>query len=221
MREEGWKIIIVATSDTHGHLVEVPDGDVLIHAGDATRVGSAKQIEELNEWFGRQMHKHKILVAGNHDFLFERDGEVARKYITNAVYLQDQMVTIDGINIYGSPWVPRFFDWAFMKSRQELESVWDRIPDDVDVLVTHGPPGGILDRVGAQSVGCSALRQRLDGMRKPPRLHVFGHIHEGYGTLQGQRTLFVNACACNKAHDPINPPFRIGINKSGALQLNP
>ncbi len=142
---------IVCLSDTHNcnERIEVPDGDILIHAGDATTVGTHEQIRRFSDWFASLPHPHKVFVAGNHDWLFEKDNDSARSLLDPAiVYLQDSAIEIDGLKIYGSPWQPRFFDWAFNLNRgQEMAEKWAMIPDDIDILITHGPPNGILDLV--------------------------------------------------------------------------
>ena len=207
---------IVCISDTHGKhmgIEQIPDGDVLIHAGDSLGVGGIYQLGLLNEWLGTLPHKHKILIAGNHDWCFQNRPDEARATVTNAIYLEDSGAFIGGFNFWGSPWTPRFHDWAFNLDRgEQLKMIWQRIPDDTDVLITHGPPAGILDTVptptGQEQVGCADLRDRLFEL---PRLkaHVFGHIHEGYGskTWQDKNLLFVNGCTCTSWYQPTNPPI--------------
>lgn len=206
----------VAISDTHGfyHRIDVPDGDILIHAGDITGQGTYEDLEDFNEWLGSLPHKHKIIVAGNHDWCFEWDKERCRKILTNAIYLQDEAIEIEGFKIYGSPWQPEFFQWAFnLKRGAELREKWDLIPNDVDVLVTHGPPWGILDEVAnsqmLRNVGCQDLGDAVD--RVKPKVHVFGHIHEGYGTQQEPETLFVNASINTARYRPIQPAVEFAL----------
>ena len=201
---------IVCVSDTHMQhsRMVVPDGDVLIHAGDSTGRGSEMEILSVNTWLGTLPHKHKILIAGNHDWLFQKSPNLARALIIHATYLQDEEVTIDGVRFYGSPWQPWFFDWAFNLQRgAEIAEKWKLIPDGIDVLITHGPPHGILDRApGDRVVGCEELRKVVDRIK--PQLHVFGHIHSSYGEKAQDGTIFVNACTCPESyalplHDPI------------------
>lgn len=203
---------IVCISDTHSRhdAITIPDGDVLVHAGDATGRGKRAEIEAFDAWLGKLPHKHKVVIAGNHDFAFERDAQ-ARTWIRHATYLQDEEITVAGLRIYGSPWQPRFFDWAFNLDRgRQLGEVWAKIPAGLDVLLTHGPPFGILDRCAdGRQVGCEDL---LEAVRlKRPRLHVFGHIHEAYGTERQGDTTFVNACNCDLAYDPIQAPIIIDL----------
>jgi Icc-related predicted phosphoesterase len=166
---------IVLLSDTHNcnEQISVPDGDILIHAGDATNRGQVDEIADFNEWFSGFPHKHKIFVAGNHDWLFETRPKYARSLLAkNVVYLQDSAVEISGLKIYGSPWQPRFFDWAFNLNRGgEMAEKWKLIPNEVDILITHGPPFGILDETPrGDFAGCEELRKRVEEIR--PQLHV-------------------------------------------------
>ena len=205
---------IVCLSDTHNctHEIEVPDGDILIHAGDATIRGTVDEVAAFNRWFKRLPHPHKIFVAGNHDWLFELDNEQARSLLDpTIIYLQDSSVEIDGVSIYGSPWQPRFFDWAFNLDRgSQMAEKWAMIPDEIDILITHGPPHGILDRTpNGDYAGCEELNKRIEQVR--PAVHVFGHIHLGYGTLQRDGTRFVNACICDEEYAPSNAPIVVDM----------
>lgn len=206
---------VVCLSDTHnrqGHF-DVPDGDILVHAGDLTGRGTLPEVSALDAWFGRLTHPHKIVIAGNHDFLFQEDNALARSLITNATYLQDSAAQVQGLTIWGSPWQPWFHDWAFNLSRGEaLRGKWELIPEETDILLTHGPPMGIRDETAeGEHVGCGDLRDRIAGMSRPPRLHVFGHIHEGYGIERGDRTTYVNASICDRGYRPVNPPIVIDL----------
>lgn len=213
---------IVCISDTHNcnEEIAVPDGDVLIHAGDATTVGSVEQLRAFNRWFAVLPHKHKVFVAGNHDWLFEKDNDLARRLLDpSIVYLQDSSAEIDGLKIYGSPWQPRFFDWAFNLNRgYELAEKWSLIPDDIDVLITHGPPYGILDLVPRQgwdeNTGCEELRKRVEQIAANGRLklHVFGHIHCGYGVHEEFGVKFVNASTCDEQYNATQPPIVIDLD---------
>lgn len=202
---------IVLISDTHGQhdRLEVPDGDILIHAGDISHFGELEDVEAFDAWLAELPHRHKIMIAGNHDFAFERRAAEAEALIEHATYLRDAGVTVEGLEIWGSPWTPEFFQWAFMLPRgEELAAKWAQIPESTDVLVTHGPPAGILDRTHTgKEAGCEALRERVAELR--PALHVFGHIHEARGTdrregADGGRgdTLFVNA-SCPGDGEPV------------------
>jgi Icc-related predicted phosphoesterase len=216
---------IVCLSDSHNRhaALRVPDGDVLLHAGDATMHGTAEEVAGFDAWLARLPHRHKVVVAGNHDFLFEREPEAARALLKSAVYLQDSGVEVDGLRIWGSPWQPWFFDWAFNLPRgAALKEKWDLIPEGTDVLITHGPPHRILDRVAGPTsrvmatvtgrgshVGCEELREAVFRLR--PRLHVFGHIHESYGQESRDGITFVNASTCNRSYRPANPPVLVDL----------
>ena len=147
------------------------------------------------------------MIAGNHDFGFEREAEAARSRITRAHYLQDELIEVAGIRIYGSPWQPWFMDWAFNLPRGgPLREKWSLIPDGVDILVTHGPPMGILDRTEmGEHVGCEELAVAVrDRIR--PRYHIFGHIHEGAGRQHEGETVYVNASICDARYRPTGRP---------------
>lgn len=206
------KMRIVCLSDTHSlhDRVDVPDGDILVHTGDFTRRGSRDDVLSFDRWLGTLPHPHKVVIAGNHDFCFERDPS-ARTWITNATYLQDEACVIAGLKFWGSPWQPRFFDWAFNLDRGEpLRDKWDLIPSDTDVLLTHGPPHGILDVTWDKlAVGCEELRVAVSRVR--PRLHVFGHIHEGYGLAEEGGTRFVNASSCDIEYDPVQAAIVVEV----------
>jgi Icc-related predicted phosphoesterase len=210
---------IVAISDTHSRhqqFSNLPPGDILIHAGDATVQGKFDEVIEFNRWLGTLPYKHKIFVAGNHDFLFEKSPEFARALITNATYLQDSFVIIEGLKIYGAPWQPRFFDWAFNVDRgAKIRRKWEMIPADTEVLITHGPPHGILDSVidrwtgQSEAVGCEELLPIVKHIK--PRVHIFGHIHAGYGQITQDGIQFVNASSCNELYKVVHPPLVIDL----------
>lgn len=204
---------IVCLSDTHGlHAqVEVPEGDILLHGGDLTRMGLLEQLAEAANWLRGLPHRHKVLIAGNHDFCLEQQPEKARKLLGGLTYLEDEFCYCEGLKIYGSPWQPWFHDWAFNLRRGEpLRKVWRKIPQDTDIVVTHGPPQGILDRCyDGREVGCQDLLERLEVVQ--PRLHVFGHIHEAYGQKQVGETLYVNASNCTLQYKPIQKAIVIDM----------
>ena len=218
---------VVATSDCHGRLAraELPPGDVLVLAGDILDNESGepdedaelqeKRLPELDAFLAILPYKHILLIAGNHDWVFEkRPG--SQKKLPHATYLQDDSVEIEGVKFHGSPWQPLFLNWAFNLPRggPELLERWKQIPSDTDVLITHGPPHGILDEVPWRKpplhVGCELLRERVDVLR--PKVHVFGHIHDSYGRLEQDGTLFLNVALCTDAMAPVQPPqvFEVG-----------
>ncbi|MGH1502819.1 MAG: metallophosphatase domain-containing protein [Acidimicrobiales bacterium] len=206
---------IVCMSDTHGYVggqdFEVPDGDVLVHAGDATRLGEPNEVFSFLAWFRRMPHKHKIFVAGNHDRLFEQRDLVAsvnelRSY--GITYLQDSRTIIDGVRFWGAPWTQEFGGWAFgLKPGPQIDDKWALIPDRTDVLITHSPAAGVRDRdATGRSLGCMNLARRLSSAGNlRPQAFIFGHIHEGYGTSDDGWPRCVNASVCNRAYEPVNP----------------
>lgn len=213
---------IVCISDTHNcnEEIAVPDGDLLIHSGDATVNGSDDEVTSFLHWFSHLPHRHKIFVAGNHDWMYETANRRARLLTANSNirYLQDSSTEIDGFKIYGSPWQPRFYDWAFNLNRgSEMAEKWKLIPSDIDILITHGPPHGILDAVprlsGIHHAGCEELRTRVENIAANGKLklHVFGHIHCGYGVHEEFGVKFVNASTCDEKYSPTQPPIVVDL----------
>lgn len=198
---------IVAISDTHGKHwdIDVPEGDVLIHAGDFTTRGKPEEIQDFSAFLEQLSHPHKIVIAGNHDLSFEYAPEEARSALQHCTYLEDESIEIEGVQIYGSPWQPAFFDWAFNLPRgAALREKWEAIPDDTDLLVTHGPPMGILDRtLRGKHVGCRDLFELV--RERKPACHIFGHIHEARGQIRHGPTQFINASICTIRYKPTNP----------------
>lgn len=189
---------LVAISDTHmaHEKLHVPSCDVLIHGGDFTQRGTAAELETFVRWFAAQPAASRVLIAGNHDFVCERDRGLVRRVCLahDIVYLEDEAVELRGLRLFGSPITPSFGSWAFQRRRgAEIAAVWAKIPDAVDVLITHGPPMGIGDTIWlGRHVGCEALRDRVRALG--PRVHVFGHIHEAHGehTPAGSSTRYFN-----------------------------
>lgn len=209
-------MIIDCISDLHGYYPELEGGDLLIVAGDLTLRDLVTQHLGFSGWLANQSYEKIILIAGNHDGQMT-DWKPLDQY--NLSYLQDSGTEYKGFKIWGSPWTPTFLNWYFMKDRgMEIKQEWDKIPVDVDILITHGPPYGILDQCEdfynsdqIVHVGCEELRNQLDSGRIKPKLHVFGHIHEGYGKQEINGTIFVNASIMNEKYKPVNKPIRIVI----------
>jgi len=204
---------LVLLSDSHGQHegLAVPDGDVLVHAGDFCLYGSMTCVSDFAGFLDALPHRHKVVVAGNHDFALQVDPVRARKRLAHAHYLFDSAVEIDGLRFWGSPWQPEFMGAFNLPRGRDLERVWARIPDDTDVLVTHGPPQGVLDRTwDGRVVGCEHLRARVAEVR--PRLHVFGHIHEARGECEMDGTRFVNASVCGPGLTIAHPPVVVDLD---------
>ncbi len=207
---------VVCISDTHlAHekvKIKIPDGNILIHAGDATCEGTIAEITAFNRWFAHFHHKHKIMIAGNHDWLFQKDPTLAKSILSPSItYLQDSFVQIRDLKIFGSPWQPEFLNWAFNLPRgSRLGEKWQAIPEDTDILITHGPPAGILDQTpDGEHVGCDDLMGAV--ARVKPKLHVFGHVHHGYGTKEVSGTRFINASICDEAYLPSHTPIVVDL----------
>lgn len=205
---------IVAISDTHGqheHL-QVPEGDLLIFAGDCSSRGYLQEITSFLQWFSNHPHRHKVMIAGNHDFLFEDHPGLAESLIPKGIhYLNDSGVVIEGTPIWGSPVSPRFFDWAFNRDRgPQIERHWSKIPRNTEILITHGPPAGILDKtLRGEVTGCEDLLSHVQKIK--PKYHIVGHIHEGYGTFVNGQTTFVNACNLDAHYRMRNLPVVLDI----------
>lgn len=209
----------------HDRIV-VPDGDVLIHAGDQTDMGRPDEIFEFYAWLSKQPHGRIIAIPGNHDFGFQKIPyllDTIRSTFPRVETLLDSETTIDGLRVWGSPWQPWFHDWAYNfspgeKGRYEARNKWDQIPDDTAILITHGPSYGVLDKtLGGHHVGCSALNARIAQLQDL-RLHVCGHIHEGYGTQHVGNVLHVNACICDRSYEPVQMPWVLDI-VGGQVQI--
>lgn len=205
-------------SDTHGRHWDLklpPDIDILVHAGDFTQCGSPEQIVSFAEWLRQVECKDVVVIAGNHDLLFQDEPERAQRLLKfNAKrrlhFLMDEEATVQGLRFYGSPWTPFFCDWAFnLKRGDALRQVWRKIPEGLDVLVTHGPPFSVGDMVSrhlaTENVGCVDLRHRIWEVK--PRVHVCGHIHEGYGQRELDGLTYINCSVLDERyalnHQPI------------------
>ena len=225
---------IVAISDTHGlhsqmeHML--PKGDLLIHAGDLTNVGHKHEVEDILGWFNKVSSKYTygvVFIAGNHDRSFDPkfnldsqtekpdwlEEKLAFLY-DNVYYLENNSVNINGVNIWGSPITPWFHGdrWAFNRRRgDEIKEVWDTIPNNTDIIVTHGPVYGKLDFTEYDKlyVGCFELEKRIYSVK--PKLHIGGHIHEGYGMTYDENTTYINASTCNIHYEPVNTPIEFDI----------
>jgi Icc-related predicted phosphoesterase len=198
---------IVSLADTHlqHQGLEIPDGDVLVHAGDALQHGDLDELRRAVDFFGALPHRIKVFVAGNHEVCLEKRPNEARAIVEDAgfLYLEDSSAEIEGLLFYGAPWQPKFRIWAFGAKRgAELAAKWTKIPDGVDVLVTHGPPHGFGDRIewnGAiRRVGCVDLAARVREVAPP--LHLFGHIHQDAGVWVEGPTTYANVTTDEGTH---------------------
>lgn len=202
--------VIVAISDTHNHhdKIKLPKGDILIHAGDYSNIGTKDDTIAFLDWFAAQPHAHKIFIAGNHDFYPERFRSEFRAMIPSSViYLENELTVVKGIRIWGSPYTPYFGGMAFNKKRgKDSKAIWDLIPDDIDILVTHGPPHGVFDHTYRYThVGCEELKIKIEHIK--PRYHIFGHIHEQPGTEKINDTTYINATQVNLFYQLTRKPI--------------
>ncbi|KXJ90169.1 Metallo-dependent phosphatase-like protein [Microdochium bolleyi] len=208
------EVSVVCLSDTHNMQCPVPDGDILIHAGDLTQSGTFDELQATILWLRNQPHRAKLVIAGNHDLLLDNEypsnGNLGGRHHSelewgDVRYLQNSQTTVECANgrrltIYGSPLSPRHGNWAFQYSRDQ--DIWaKRVPDDTDILVTHSPPRAHLD---LGRLGCESLLREL--WRVHPALHIFGHVHAGYGEEAAffdevqsayERTIIAGGGICN------------------------
>lgn len=213
---------LVAISDIHNryHKLEIPECDVLIVAGDWTSQGRIDEVQEFAKWLNEQNSGHIVLVPGNHELYFEKVYPDSRNWILDhcpaANILIHDSIDIEGIKIFGSAWTPYFCNCAYNGARTPTEitmygnrplmkDLWSQIPENTNILITHGPPHNILDYAPiCGNVGCTDL---MDRVLKLPNLktHIFGHIHYSYGYKRFNGVDFYNVANCNEAYSPSNP----------------
>ena len=226
---------ITFISDTHNKHKQVtsslPGGDLLIHAGDISSMGYKHEIQQFCKWFnGLENYTIKTFIAGNHDFGFEQEPEMTKEVVgsyKDIVYLQDSFLgygvdTENYVKIYGSPWQPEFHNWAFNlpKDGWELEQKWDDIPEDTDILITHGPAFGYLDTVIGryENLGCELLVNRIKKIK--PKIHVCGHIHSGRNIVFDDGTLYINASVLDEQYQYTQKPITIDFDfKTGEWEV--
>jgi predicted phosphodiesterase len=225
---------ILCISDTHNKHKQIPkeylenkSGEIsmIIHAGDMTGRGHKNEILPFLDWYNDLNFKYKILIAGNHDFMFEtypKEIEDMLKNRPNITYLNDSGIEIDGVKIWGSPVQPWFYNWAFNRRDAEIKPHWDMIPLDTDILIVHGGPKGVgylnLTMEG-EDVGCPYLFDKLSEL-KNLSLFVQGHIHEGHGVFQfADGATFVNASVLNRRYEMQNRPYIITLDENKKVIL--
>jgi Icc-related predicted phosphoesterase len=216
---------LIFISDTHCQLdrIDIPDGDILIHCGDALSRGSYREWEDFLSEYADLPHKYKIYVPGNHDIITEQDEDLIKRECAKAgiIYLNNMGIELEGINFWGSAITPRFYNWAWNKDSgncgtsykhddsgfEDIDPYWKMIPDDTDILITHGPPAEIMDISIYDNVhcGCPLLRYRVEQIE--PKIHAFGHIHNWHGTKTIGKTQFINASNCDEKYRPVNKPI--------------
>lgn len=207
---------IVAISDTHNRHQNLilPEGDILIHAGDVTEHGEEYQAKDFLEWFSVQPHHYKVFISGNHDNYFDKLSapEINKIIPNNVIYLNDHDIKIENIKIWGSAMRLWFSNLACNhKNGIDVSKYFSQIPPDIDILVTHAPVYGILDKtIYGNAGGCVELRDRIRRIR--PRYSIFGHIHEAYGMLDTEGTTFINASVLNENYQLVNKPIVFDLN---------
>ncbi len=216
------KIVCISDSHNQHENIILPEGDMIIHSGDLTGIGTTGEVMSFLEWFKNLDFKYKIFIAGNHDWLFEHianDDPKNPQYTTiekivpeGVIYLNDSGIEIEGLKIWGSPIQPWFHSWAFnRRPGKEIQQHWDLIPEGLDILITHGPPLGILDKNRFnEPCGCRDLRIAV--VDKKPKVHVFGHIHESHGLLKQGSVTYINASVLNDFYKMVYEPIEIIIN---------
>jgi len=219
---------ITFISDTHTRqglipMEDLPGGDLLIHAGDIMNSGyNRNDIWDFLHWYDLiPGYDKKVFIAGNHDRMFENHPEDVKEWLSkfpNIVYLQDEsyeiydLETDKSIKIYGSPWQPEFYSWAFNlpKNGIEIAGKWEGIPDDTDILITHGPSWGAVDTVAGRpwdNLGCELLSERIQRFR--PKIHVCGHIHSGYGIETIDNIHYINASVLDERYEYTQKPWNV------------
>lgn len=225
--EKNNKMKLTFISDTHTKHNQVtsslPGGDVIIHAGDVSSMGYKHELQQFLKWFNNlDNYTHKIFIAGNHDWGFQDSPDMCKElleFYNKVTYLEDNLEVIGddystAVKVYGSPWQPEFFNWAFNLPRngEELKDKWDNIPMNTDILITHGPAWGHLDTIVGQSInlGCELLSERIKVVK--PKIHVCGHIHSGYGYKFDGDTHYFNAAVLGERYTFENPVMSVEWN---------
>ncbi|MGY5846291.1 metallophosphoesterase family protein [Salegentibacter sp. HM20] len=208
------KLICVADTHNQHQALQLPYGDVLIHAGDFSDHGNEKETRDFINWLAAQPHPYKIFIGGNHDFYLENpvSDNLLSKLPKNVFYLKDSGITINGFEFWGSPYTPVRARWAFSRERgPDIRKHWEKIPESTQVLITHSPAYGILDNlyIDGRHVGCEELATQLK--RIQPKIHVFGHIHEAHGSSTKNGITHINACYLDHRYRIMNKPIQIQL----------
>lgn len=204
-------MLIDCISDLHGFKPELPGGDILIICGDLTARNKRDEYDQFNLWLSSLPYRCKVVIGGNHDGLLERKRvTIGNEHVH---YLCDSGFEFEGLKFWGSPYTPKFENWHFMENRgQDIRRHWNLIPNDTDILVTHGPPYGIFDEVDDDvHVGCKELKMAVQERIKP-RIHCFGHIHECGGKIATiGETTYVNCSYVDERYRPVYSSIRLEV----------
>lgn len=221
-------------SDTHGmYFKDLAPGDVLIHSGDGLLYGDLAEVRKFSEWFKSQEYKHKVFVPGNHDRCFETNYHICEQIMSdagvNTLVNCELDINFNGrkVKVWGSPYTKSFGGWSFMKREEILYGIFSHIPESLDILVTHGPPQGILDEVKISYIeeyfpgnirqnfikeemiehtGSTSLMGAIKNLKQKPKLHLFGHIHEAYGFHEEDEIRFFNSSVVNERLEAVGEP---------------
>ena len=224
------KIKVVAISDTHGHLPDIPECDLLLVAGDiCPTMDHSIGFQEcwldsaFRYWLKNQPAKQIVGCAGNHDYIFETPSRVPKDLKWK--YLQDDYTWYEDFMIYGTPWQPYFFGWAFNLYEPDLEKKWEKVPLDTEILVLHSPPYGYGDEAArmltdenetewpsTERTGSPSLLKKIDEL-KDLKLAVFGHIHPGYGKYERDGKILANVSYLDNKYQPGNPIMNFTLEK--------
>jgi len=201
-------------SDTHGEQDKLGrlSGDVLIHCGDMFNMfnQSDDDFDRMDAWFGEHDFDLILCTGGNHDFELQKRSSYVDSPFKNAVYLEGSSHVHKGITFFGAPWMPDLFGQAFFTKGQELSKKWSDIPDNVDVLITHTPPAGILDVSSrGRTLGCQHLLAAVE--RTQPTIHCFGHVHASSGVHKNHKTTFVNAALVDSQYKLSRQAYEIEL----------
>lgn len=215
---------VTVISDTHYRHdeIELPTGDLLIHCGDMFNLsgGVPQQIRAIDEWFGRQKFERILCTGGNHDRPLEFDLTRRSQPFRHAHFLKDEVVEFRGLKIYGAPWVPNLRTHAFFQDQSGLAAAWAQIPTDIDILITHTPPRGILDTSSrGRPLGCPSLAKELK--RISPRVHCFGHVHASAGRQQVGKSLFINAASFDGDTGVMRTPTTFTLSSGDESRTSP
>ena len=234
------KIVVISDTHTKHSKLTTPECDVLVHCGDFTYQGKYWKVKSFYDWLCQQPATHKLVIAGNHEETFDRTHPqynpackaiIADAYDDSIHYLEDSEIVIEGIKFYGTPWTPRFYDWAFngitdadlpyQNGGQSLTEVYNRIPEDVQVLIAHGPPYDICDlsENGDERTGSIEMRRMTREKLGMLRLYLCGHIHEARGmeVTDGNIT-YINASSLARDYKTISDPILIQLDENGWVE---
>lgn len=198
----------------------MPKGDMIIHAGDISNVGEIWEVENFINWYDSLDYEYKIFIAGNHDFLFETNSYIAKGLIPDGIiYLEDSSITIEGINIYGTPHTKMFNNWAFNRTDKQRQELWKLIPKDTDILISHGPVYNILDYIPADirgrwsedNVGCRYMKKTVMNIKSD--IFICGHIHDSFGYKNVNGIDFYNVSILDDSYQFKNHPVIIDYDK--------